>query len=564
MSKIGATARGIVTVKPRKESKRARGKGRATAVAAKVRAADRELLAIPKTEWAHAKAQERIVKLALRDGIEVAAREASRSTRTIRRMIARYQLSPTLLTFLPRKLGPAPGSRRFDSEREALIAQAVERWMGSREPLPLERAVEDVRQLFRTAGLQSVSRNSVLRRIIDQGGKPLAKAPTDGQRAEIPRTRRALGIVQADHTPVDLIVVDDANRLPIGRPWITIIFDVASRAVLGFHVTLEAPSATSVALSLSMACLSKGKWLQEIGVDVDWPMYGIPDVLHLDNASEFHSEALRRGCERYGISLEYRPPGQTHTGGHIERYLGTLMRRIHGLPGTTMSNVKQRGSYPSEKRASLTLRELEAWLTLEIAGRYHHAIHRGIHMSPSAAWKKALGRRPIPGPQHPEQFVLDFLPAVSRQIGRGGFQLFHIRYWDPLLTRLFQASQRLFVRYDPRNLAQVWVPIPGRGEYLAIHYADLRRPPISRYEQEAAMREIKSSGRRTANEDAIFSTIELQRKLIEGARSNTRTRRVQARRPANRTATVDALPHSDSTIDYSKPAVPYPSETWSS
>jgi hypothetical protein len=107
MSKIGATARGIVTAKPRKESKRARGEGRATAVAAKVRATDRELLAIPKTEWAHAKAQERIVKLALRDGIEVAAREASRSTRTIRRMIARYQLSPTLLTFLPRKLGPA-------------------------------------------------------------------------------------------------------------------------------------------------------------------------------------------------------------------------------------------------------------------------------------------------------------------------------------------------------------------------------------------------------------------------------------------------------------------------
>jgi putative transposase len=533
-------------------------------VAAKGRASDRELLAIPKAEWAHAKAQERIVKLALRDGIEAAALEAGRSTRTIRRLIARYQLSPTLLTFIPRKLGPASGSRRFGLDREALIEEAVERWMGSREPLPMERAVEDVRRLFGTAGLQSVSRNSVLRRIIEHCGKPVALAPVEGVRAEVPRTRRALGIVQADHTPVDLIVVDDVNRLPIGRPWITIIFDVASRAVLGFHVTLEAPSATSVALALSMACLSKGKWLQEVGVDADWPMSGIPDVLHLDNATEFHSEALRRGCERYGIRLEYRAPGQPHTGGHIERYLGTLMRRIHGLPGTTMSNVKQRGNYPSEKRASLTLRELESWLTLEIAGRYHHAIHRGIHLTPSAAWTKALGHRPIPGPHHPDQFVLDFLPAVSRQIGRGGFQLFHIRYWDPLLTRLFPASQRLLVRYDPRNLAQVWVPIPGRGEYLAIHYADLRRPPISQYEQEAAMREIKSSGRRTANEDAIFSTIELQRKLIDGARSNTRARRLRARRPVKKTANVDALPHSDSAIDYSKPAVPYPSETWSS
>lgn len=97
-----------------------------------------------------------------------------------------------------------------------------------------------------------------------------------------------------------------------------------------------------------------------------------------------------------------------------------------------------------------------------------------------------------------------------RKIGRSGFQMFHIRCCDPLLSYLFTESQRLFVRYDPRNLAKVWVPIPDRGEYLAVPYADLRRPPISQSEQEAAMREIQTGGRRTSNEDAIFSTIELQ------------------------------------------------------
>jgi len=39
--------------------------------------------------------------------------------------------------------------------------------------------------------------------------------------------------------------------------------------------------------------------LKELQVDVDWPMYGIPDVLHLDNASEFYSEALRRGLDQW-------------------------------------------------------------------------------------------------------------------------------------------------------------------------------------------------------------------------------------------------------------------------
>ena len=92
----------------------------------KFRDSDRELLAIPKAEWAHAKAQERIVKLALKAGVDSAAREAHRSTRTIHRLISRYQLSPTLLTFLPRKRGAVPGSRRLDPEREVLIAEAVE------------------------------------------------------------------------------------------------------------------------------------------------------------------------------------------------------------------------------------------------------------------------------------------------------------------------------------------------------------------------------------------------------------------------------------------------------
>jgi putative transposase len=532
---------------------------------ANLTAADRDLLAVPKADWAFAKRQERIAKSALRVGAMEAARSTGCSKRTIYRLLASYRMNPTLLAFLPRRRGSAVGSRRLDLDREAIIAQAVEQWMSSREPLPVARAVEEAARLAKAAGLKAVARNSIVRRLLAQGGNPNRRLSSLERRVlpDIPKTRRALGIVQADHTPVDLILVDDINRQPIGRPWITIIFDVASRAVLGFHATLEAPSATSVAMALSMACLPKSKWLNALEIEADWPMYGIPEVLHLDNASEFHSEALRRGCERYGIRLDYRPPGQPYTGGHIERYLGTLMRRIHGVPGTTMSNVKERGTYKSEKHASLSLQELESWLTLEIAGRYHHAIHRGLHMTPTAAWTRAVGRRPILSPELPERFALDFLPVISRKIGRSGFQLFHIRYWDPLLSRLFTDSQRLFVRYDPRNLARVWVPIPARGEYLAVPYADLRRPPISQSEQQAAMREIQATGRRTANEDAIFSTIELQRRLIDRARSTTKTRRLRARQPAASPAIPTLIPSSASTIDYSKPAIPFPSETWS-
>jgi putative transposase len=106
--------------------------------------------------------------------------------------------------------------------------------------------------------------------------------------------------------------------------------------------------------------------------------------------------------------------GQPPTGGHIERYLGTLMRRIHGLPGTTLSSPKARGSYPSARRSSLTLAELQTWLTLEIAGRYHSAVHRGFNLSPAAAWHKAIRGRSVRTPMRPKELAIDFLPAAPR------------------------------------------------------------------------------------------------------------------------------------------------------
>jgi putative transposase len=110
--------------------------------------------------------------------------------------------------------------------------------------------------------------------------------------------------VQIDHTRVDVMVVDEVRRQSMGRPWITVAFDIATRAVLGFHLSLNAPSSISVGLTLAMVGLPKERWLVERGIEVEWPMFGIPRLLHLDNGAEFHSVALSGGCERYGISLE--------------------------------------------------------------------------------------------------------------------------------------------------------------------------------------------------------------------------------------------------------------------
>ena len=62
------------------------------------------------------------------------------------------------------------------------------------------------------------------------------------------------------------------------------------------------------------------------------------------------SEALKRGCEQYGIEVDYRPVRTPHYGGHIERLIGTMMGKVHLLPGTTFSDVRAKGDLESAKR----------------------------------------------------------------------------------------------------------------------------------------------------------------------------------------------------------------------
>jgi putative transposase len=137
---------------------------------------------------------------------------------------------------------------------------------------------------------------------------------------------------------------------------------MSPRVVLGLSVSLDAPSTVSVALVLTHAVLHKDLWLADRELEVPWPVFGIPDTLHVENGAEFHSAALARGAEEYGIRVTFRPPARPYFGGHIERRIGTVRGAVHLLPGTTFSNVAKKGDYKSDAHAALTLLEWERWL----------------------------------------------------------------------------------------------------------------------------------------------------------------------------------------------------------
>ena len=53
--------------------------------------------------------------------------------------------------------------------------------------------------------------------------------------------------------------MSEYDRRVIGRPWLTIALDVATRYVLSFYVSMDRPGAATVGLLLTRAALCKSR-----------------------------------------------------------------------------------------------------------------------------------------------------------------------------------------------------------------------------------------------------------------------------------------------------------------
>jgi putative transposase len=141
--------------------------------------------------------------------------------------------------------------------------------------------------------------------------------------------------------------------------------DRGTRAVVGFVLTLEAPSRLSVALCLRQAIFPKEPWLKSVGAVGPWPMFGRMALIYTDNGAEFRSLSFRLGCKRHNIENQYRPVRTPRDGGTVERLIGTFMRRMRLIPGNTFNEILGARSPYAAQNAVLTLEDLERWFTNE-------------------------------------------------------------------------------------------------------------------------------------------------------------------------------------------------------
>ncbi|AJQ92277.1 MULTISPECIES: Mu transposase C-terminal domain-containing protein [Gynuella] len=501
-----------------------------------------------------------------REAAEQRAKELNINVATLYRWLRKYNAYGTVTALIPQKRGWKQGNNKISKAAEDIIDQVIrDYYLTKQRPTP-RKVVIEVLRLCHDRGVKPPSHMTIRARIAAVPEREQLRArgylerainrftPTPGN---FPNADYPLSVIQIDHTPADIILVDDVHRLPIGRPWITLAIDVHSRMVTGYYLSFDPPSETSVAMCVACSLLPKEEWLLQNNVDAQWPVWGIPRTIHVDNGADFRSNNFQQSCLAYGINLEFRPVKQPRYGGHIERLLGTLLKEIHTLPGTTFSSVKHRDGYDSEKHAVMTKSEFEIWLVTLICKVYHQRLHSSLGLTPLRQWEIGIfGGGSIQGvglPPKPSDrltVLLDFLPSFQRTVQTFGVMIDGLKYYAEALRPWVNSvdpetrdKRKLIFRRDPRDISCLWFFDPEIKQYFKIPFADQSLPSMSIWEFKQAKEKLKKEGAKSVNEHQVFQAItELRTQVDEAKEKSKKARRQAQRRKEHETKSSPVLP----------------------
>lgn len=252
---------------------------------------------------------------------------------------------------------------------------------------------------------------------------------------------------QADHCLLDIWLLDPSGTPR--RPWLSVILDDYSRAVAGYLLSFQAPSALQTALALRQAIWRKA--------EAHWHVCGIPDIFYTDHGSDFISRHMEQVSADIKMQLVFSHPGRPRGRGRIERFFNTVNQLfLCSQPGYTPSSIPRMPGTPTAPAAIavLSLVEFETnWRTFLLED-YHQRTHSESGQAPKARWEAGAWLPRLP--ESLEQLDLLLLTvAATRRVHQDGIRFQGLRYLD--LTLAGYVGEDVMIRYDPRDMAEIRV-----------------------------------------------------------------------------------------------------------
>jgi putative transposase len=400
------------------------------------------LTALTDEARTRALARFRLLQPCVEDGVPLArlARQQGMALRTAQRWLQRYRQHG--LAGLVRQTRADRGHhRRLTPELQQLIEG-----LALRTPPPTAAYVH--RQVAAVATqrgwpIPSYRSVSAIIKQLDPGLLTLAHQGTKAyrERFDLLYRREAAKpneIWQADHSLLAIWLCDHEGQP--ARPWLTVIMDDYSRAIAGFGISFQAPSALQTALVLRQAIWRKAT--------PQWHVCGIPARFYTDRGSDFTSTHLEQVSADLKMVPVFSEPGMPRGRGRIERFFQTIEQLLLcRLPGYAPA-----GTPPPTP--TLALPGFEVHVHAFIVEEYHQRPHGETGIPPQVRWE-AGGFLPHL-PESLEQLDLLLLTvAKPRRVQRDGIRFHGFRYLDPTLAAY--VGEDVVIRFDPRDMAEIRV-----------------------------------------------------------------------------------------------------------
>ena len=381
------------------------------------------------------------------------ALDAGLPYRTAQRWAALYRQFG--LAALARKGRADRGSRRSLTPQ---MQKVVEGLALQRPPLPVAALFRRVYQIAQEQNQKPPS-YSVIYDVVRRLPADLVTLAHEGSKAyadtfELLHRREAErpnAVWQADHTLLDILLIrEGGTTTTAAKPWLTVILDDYSRAVAGYFLSFEPPSAIQTALALRQAI-----WRKD---DAHWQVCGIPDVFYTDNGSDFTSRHLEQVAADLRMRLVFSTPGKPRGRGRIERFFATLNQMLLSeLPGYAPAG--NGGAVAGAKPTLLALPEFDAKLRDFLLSTYHPREHSETKQSPKQRWESGAFLPRMPESLEQLDLLLLTVPR-TRKVHPDGIRFQGLRYVDPTLAAYI--GEEVLLRYDPRDLAEVRLFHGGR------------------------------------------------------------------------------------------------------
>ena len=270
---------------------------------------------------------------------------------------------------------------------------------------------------------------------------------------------------------------EQREKALVARYSLTVFIDVASRVILGIHLS---PSATTEAALRAFSLIGRDKTYlaTSYGCDAKWDFACGVEKVVVDNGAQFLSCAFQEGVTGLSTEIQYAIAGVPRLRGTIERWF----RRIHvdligRLPGKTFSKASERDDYKSKELASLSVEELLRIIIRWIVDEYHHAPHEGLQgRTPAQQFLRLANKYGYPAPPSHTQRRLALGRRMTRTLGATGVRVASIDYNSEDLAAHFRKHDRCEVEVclDTDRLDEVsvliggrWVTVPQRVAGLA-------------------------------------------------------------------------------------------------